>query len=106
LYIGYTKSEHTLMFADDLARVRHDYNRLLVSTFLKNFVEVFQQYCRDNEVLCRYQAYGFPWLLGMLEGNMAVDIPESNNWLFAADMYSDEWQWHQGHGYMIWNLYA
>lgn len=106
LYRGYTKSKYSNAFTDDLARVRYDYNRLLVQTFLKNFVQVFQQYCRDNEVLCRYQAYGFPWLLGMLEGNMAVDIPESNNWLFASDMYADEWKWHQGHGYMIWNLYA
>ncbi|WP_257669258.1 glycosyl hydrolase [Parapedobacter tibetensis] len=106
LYSGYTESEYNIAFTDDLARIRYDYNRLLVNTFLKNFVQVFQQYCSDNEVLCRYQAYGFPWLLGILEGNMAVDIPESNNWLFASDMYSNEWNWHQGHGYMIWNLYA
>jgi len=42
----------------------------------------------------------------MLEGNMAVDIPESNNWLFASDMEANEWNWNHQHGYMIWNLYA
>jgi len=106
LYLGYTKSKYNQRFTADLARVRYDYNRLLVKTFLKNFVQVFQQYCKDNDVLCRYQAYGFPWLLGMLEGNMSVDIPESNNWLFASDMYTNEWNWNHQHGYMIWNLYA
>jgi hypothetical protein len=55
---------------------------------------------------CRYQAYGTPFLMGMLEGFMIPDIPESNNWIYSSDMDADTWEWNQDHGYMIWNMYA
>jgi len=105
-YQGYPGEEYTESFMDDIKRVRYDYNRLLVSVFLKNFTQVFQDFCTDNGLKCRYQAYGTPFLMGMLEGNMIVDIPESNNWIYSSDMDSEEWIWNQNHGYMIWNMYA
>jgi hypothetical protein len=46
----------------------------------------------------RYQAYGMPWLVGMLDGYRMVDIPESNNWLYSANA--------KAHGYWIWNKYT
>ena len=92
--------------ADQIKRVRYDYNRLLVNNFLDNFTREFQDFCTENGVLCRYQAYGTPFLMGIMDGNLITDIPESNNWIYSADMNSDEWKWNQEHGYMIWNLYA
>ncbi|HBE42250.1 MAG TPA: hypothetical protein DDW27_13775, partial [Bacteroidales bacterium] len=71
-----------------------------------NFTQTFQDFCTENGLLCRYQAYGTPFLMGMMEGNMIPDIPESNNWIYSVDMETDEWIWNQDHGYMIWNLYA
>jgi hypothetical protein len=106
-YKGYQAEQYNDKFADELMKVRYDYNRLLVKTFLNNFTREFQQFCTENGLKCRYQAYGTPFLMGMMEGNMIPDIPESNNWLFSGDnMNEGEWNWNQGHGYMIWNLYA
>jgi hypothetical protein len=105
-YTGYPEENYNPEFADQLKRVRYDYNKLLVKTFLENFTQEFQDFCTERGLLCRYQAYGTPFLMGMMEGNMIVDIPESNNWIYSADMDADEWKWNQGHGYMIWNMYA
>jgi len=105
-YRGYGKDKFTEDFSDQVKRVRYDYNKLLVRIFLDNFTKTFQDFCTENGLLCRYQAYGTPFLMGMMEGNMIPDIPESNNWLFSVDMDSEEWIWNQYHGYMIWNLYA
>lgn len=105
-YRGYSNEKFSEDFSDQLKRVRHDYNRLLVRVFLDNFTQTFQDFCTDNGLLCRYQAYGTPFLMGMMEGNMIPDIPESNNWIYSVDMETDEWIWNQDHGYMIWNLYA
>jgi hypothetical protein len=105
-YTGYPEEHYEPSFAEKLKRVRYDYNRLLVQTFLENFTQEFRDFCAENGVLCRYQAYGTPFLMGMMEGNMIPDIPESNNWIYSADMDSEAWEWSQGHGYMIWNLYA
>jgi hypothetical protein len=103
---GYEALKCSAGFADEIMRVRYDFNKLLVKTFLDNFTRTFQQFCTDNGLLCRYQAYGTPFLMGMMEGNMIPDIPESNNWIYSADMDSAQWVWNQEHGYMIWNLYA
>ncbi|WP_298878634.1 glycosyl hydrolase [uncultured Polaribacter sp.] len=93
-------------FKNNLKRVRYDYNKLLVEVFLKNFTQTYKDFCEANGVLCRYQAYGTPFLMGMLDGYMIPDIPESNNWIYSAEMKDSLWQWNQSHGYMTWNLYA
>ncbi|GGD04348.1 glycosyl hydrolase [Hyunsoonleella pacifica] len=93
-------------FKDELKRVRYDYNKLLVALFLENFTKTYKDFCEANGVLCRYQAYGTPFLMGMLDGYMIPDIPESNNWIYSAKMKDSIWQWNQSHGYMTWNMYA
>ena len=103
---GYANENYPSSFADQVRRIRYDFNKLLVEVFLDNFTRTFQEFCTENGVLCRYQAYGVPFLMGMMEGNMVTDIPESNNWIYSTDMDSTEWYWNQIHGYMIWNLYA
>ncbi len=105
-YKGYIEQWADPGFMDRARRVRHDYNRLLVKTFLDNFTRTFRDFCAANGVLSRYQAYGTPLLMGMLEGNMIPDIPESNNWIYSAPMQSENWEWNQQHGYMVWNLLA
>ncbi len=93
-------------FKDKLKRVRYDYNKLLVEVFLENFTKTYKKFCEENGVLCRYQAYGTPFLMGMLDGYMIPDIPESNNWIYSAKMKDSIWKWNQNHGYMTWNMYA
>ena len=96
----------TSEFKDKLKRVRYDYNKLLVEVFLKNFTQTYKDFCKENNILCRYQAYGTPFLMGMLDGYMIPDIPESNNWIYTVKMKDSVWDWKQSHGYMIWNMYA
>ncbi|MGB5942927.1 MAG: glycosyl hydrolase [Leeuwenhoekiella sp.] len=110
-YEGYEEVEYDADFKDRLKRVRYDYNRLLVDTFLENFTQVSQDFCEENGLKYRYQAYGTPFLMGMLEGYMIPDIPESNNWVYSQAFESDRmkdsvWTWSQGHGYMLWNMMA
>jgi len=88
-------------FADTLLRVRYDYNRVLVDLFQERFTSVFK--------LCRFQAYGSPWLIGILDGYLLADIPESNNWLYVQNSNpdaKDHFTWVKNHGSMIWNKYA
>ncbi|HUX96981.1 MAG TPA: glycosyl hydrolase [Bacteroidales bacterium] len=105
-YSGYESDNSGDNFRDRVKRVRYDYNKLLVRVFLDNFTKTFQDFCTENGLKCRYQAYGTPFLMGMMEGNMIPDIPESNNWIYSVEMETDDWIWNQAHGYMIWNMYA
>ncbi|WP_298551398.1 glycosyl hydrolase [uncultured Algibacter sp.] len=103
---GKYSENFTPEFKDQLKRVRYDYNKLLVEVFLKNFTQIYKDFCEENNILCRYQAYGTPFLMGMLDGYMIPDIPESNNWIYTVEMKDSVWDWKQSHGYMIWNMYA
>ena len=102
---SHTKS-FTTEFQDQLKRVRYDYNKLLVETFLKNFTWAYKDFCNENGILCRYQAYGTPFFMGMLDGYMIPDIPESNNWIYTVEMKDSIWKWNDSHGYMNWNMHA
>lgn len=96
-------------FADELKRVQYDYYNTLVDLFLERFTKVFQDYCTQNNVLCRYQAYGTPYYMGLFQGNMIPDIPESNNWIYSRgrdEAANDAFTWSTGHGYMLWNKAA
>ncbi len=96
-------------FADNLLKVRYDCNRVLVDIFHERFTSVFKEFCEENDLLCRYQAYGSPWLIGILEGYMIADIPESNNWFYVQGSRPDTenyFTWVKNHGSMIWNKYA
>lgn len=103
---GYQENTYNPDFKEELRRVRYDYNSLLVDVFLDNFTRTFQEFCTENGLKCRYQAYGTPFLMGMLEGYMIPDIPEANNWIYSSEMDGSRWTWSKRHGYMIWNHYA
>jgi hypothetical protein len=98
--------EPSAEMSDQIKRARYDFNRLLVDVFLENFTGAFQEFCTSEGLQCRYQAYGVPFLMGMLEGFMIPDIPESNNWIYSTDMDAPSWEWNMHHGYMVWNMYA
>lgn len=82
---------------DSLRKIRYDYNKVLVKLFLDRFTTTFKNWCNEHGTLARYQAYGLPWLVGISEGYLIPDIPESNNWLFH-DVKSQ--------GSVMWNKYA
>ncbi len=95
--------------ADHLHRVQYDFYQVLIDVFLERFTREFQDFCTENGLLCRYQAYGTPYYMGLFQGNLIPDIPESNNWIYSGardEAESDAYSWIQGHGYMLWNKAA
>ncbi len=95
-YEGYTDTlRYDSEFIEDIRRIRYDFNKTLVELFLERFTKTFDDWANEHQMQSRYQAYGMPWLAGMLDGYRMVDIPESNNWLYSANAKS--------HGYWIWN---
>ncbi len=95
---------------DQVRRVRYDWSEHMVSVFLAGFTAEYTAFCHDHGLLSRYQSYGLPLLMGMAEGYMIPDIPESNNWLYSQDvidpMDPPHFTWNQKHGYLIWSKYA
>jgi len=103
------KLETSEELADHLQRVQYDYYQVLIDVFLERFTREFQDFCTENGVLCRYQAYGTPYYMGLFQGNLIPDIPESNNWIYSQgrdEAESDAYTWNQGHGYLLWNKAA
>ncbi len=96
----------TEAFVDELRRARYDWVSHLVSVFLDNFTREYAAFCHENNLLSRYQSYGAPQLVGMAEGYMIPDIPESNNWISSSPHSVKGFSWSQGHGYKIWDKYA
>jgi hypothetical protein len=88
------------VLADRTRRARYDFSKTLVELFHERFITPFHQWCHDTGTLSRYQAYGHPWLMGMLDGYMAPDIPEGDTWLFSG------WDPLDGIRYAVWNKYA
>jgi len=109
---AHVEAEPTGALQDTLRRVRYDWNEHVVAVFLESFTREYREFCHDNQLLSRYQAYGTPYLMGMAEGYMIPDIPESNNWLDSmrskGDQYYDEdsFQSSYDHGYMVWTKYT
>jgi hypothetical protein len=86
-----------------IRRVRYDYYRTLVSLFLDGLAHPFYRWCHDNGVLCRWQAYGWPWFYGIDDGYRIPDMPEGNNWLFTGDVFHRDVDMI---GWPIWQKYA
>jgi len=109
--MGYSDLDHDKYidhdFREDVKRVRYDFNHTLVDIFLERFVQTCQDFCSDIDIMFRYQAYGYPWLVGISEGYLIPDIPESNNWIYSLHPWErDYFTWSKEHGFMIWNKFA
>ena len=64
---------------DMLNRVRLDFYRTRLELFKERFIDVFNNWCHENGVQSRVQAYG----RGMhpMETSMDIDIPECEAWM-------------------------
>ncbi len=89
---------------DTIRRIRYDFSLTLAEFLLERFIKVYHEWCKENNVLSRYQAYGHPWLYtDMIDGFMVPDIPEGDQWLYNKGWSLaaiDEIR------YGIWNKYA
>jgi hypothetical protein len=68
-------------FADTVRRARYDFHRTVVELFQERFLATYAQWCRDNGVLSRVQAYGRE--THPIDGGLLVDIPEGESWFWA-----------------------
>lgn len=66
--------------ADLINRVALDFYKTRMELFKERFIDTFNDWCHENNVKSRMQAYG----RGMhpLEASMEIDIPECETWLF------------------------
>lgn len=72
-------AEHGPAFKDMIRRMRYDFELTKAELIKERFVDVFIQWCKENRVQSRMQAYGrgyFP-----LEGSFDADIPECETWI-------------------------
>jgi len=88
---------------ETVARVRYDYCRTLSDLFLEGFALPFYRWCHENGVLCRWQAYGWPWFYNIDDGYRIPDMPEGNNWLFSGGVFSGD---QDIQGWPIWQKYT
>jgi hypothetical protein len=68
-------------FADTVRRARYDFHRTVVELFQERFLSTYAQWCRDNGVLSRVQAYGRE--THPIDGGLLVDIPEGESWFWG-----------------------
>jgi hypothetical protein len=91
-------------FRQTVGRVRYDFYKTLVEIFHERFVRTFHDWCHTNGMQSRYQAYGIPWLYGMLDGYLIPDIPEGDTWLYFDR--SNIGKPLNRTRYAVWNKYA
>lgn len=65
--------------ANQLGRVRYDFDLTLSELLRERFFEPFLDWCRENGVQSRVQAYGRGYQ--PLEGSFGADIPECETWI-------------------------
>jgi hypothetical protein len=70
-------------FADTIRRARYDFNVTVVEMFMERFVQTYTEWCRDNGVKSRMQAYGRE--SHPLDTSFLVDIPECETWIWDAN---------------------
>ena len=98
-------AEHGPGFKEMIQRMRYDFELTKTELIKERFVHSFIQWCKDNKVQSRMQAYGrgyFP-----LEGSFDADIPECETWIrpgLGAEM--SETDYRIGRAYTMINKYV
>lgn len=102
-------AEKTPEFAEDIKRVRFDFEMTKAELLRERFTETYLQWCKDQNVKSRAQAYGrgfFP-----LETSLDYDIPEGESWTTnwlkhkLGEEMSDV-DYRRGRGYTMINKYV
>ncbi|MEM1135455.1 MAG: glycosyl hydrolase [Bacteroidota bacterium] len=92
-------------FNAEIRKVRYDFSLTMAELFEERFIKVYHNWCKENGLESRYQAYGHPWLYtDLLDGYLIPDIPEGDQWLFNPG-----WQPYADINeirYAVWNKYA
>lgn len=68
---------------DTLRRLRYDFNMTLVELFMERFITTYTEWCHDNGLKSRAQAYGRE--AHPLDTSFLVDFPEGETWIWGAE---------------------
>lgn len=92
-------------FKEMIQRMRYDFELTKVELIRERFVHSFIDWCKENKVKSRVQAYGrefFP-----LEGSFDVDIPEAETWIRPGlGSRMSEADYRVGRAYTVMNKYV
>lgn len=90
---------------DKIERVRYDFELTKSQLIRERFIKPFTEWCRDNKIQSRVQAYGrgyFP-----LEGSFDVDLPECETWIkYGLGKEMSETDYRIGRAYTMINKYV
>lgn len=75
-------AEHGPEFKEMINRMRYDFELTKAELIKERFVDTFIDWCKQNKVQSRMQAYGRGYFL--LEGSFNPDIPECETWIKAG----------------------
>jgi hypothetical protein len=85
--------------------VRYDFDMTKSELIRERFIAVFNQWCKENKVLSRMQAYGRGYY--PLEGSFDVDLPECETWIkYGLGKEMPESDYHIGRAYTMINKYV
>ena len=90
---------------DHVERVRYDFDLTKSELIEERFIKTFVNWCKENNVLSRAQAYGrgyFP-----LEGSLDIDLPECETWIkYGLGKEMSETDYRIGRAYTMANKYV
>lgn len=66
-------------FNNKIQRIRYDFDLTISEIFKERFVQSYVDWCQENKVKSRVQAYGRDYQ--PLEGSFDIDIPECETWI-------------------------
>lgn len=90
---------------DKIARVRYDFDVTKSELIRERFIHVFTQWCRENKILSRAQAYGRGYY--PLEGSFDIDLPECETWIkYGLGKEMSETDYRIGRAYTMVNKYV
>ena len=90
---------------ETINRVRYDFEDIRVELFRERFMDTFVNWCKQNGVKSRMQAYGRE--CNPVEASMLIDIPECETWMDKRTGYefSDE-DYRVGRAYTMSNKFV
>ena len=89
---------------DIIQRVRYDFDLTKTELIAERFIRPLTEWCRENHVLSRVQAYGRGY--HPLEGSFDIDLPECETWIkygLGHEMHDKDY--HVGRAYSMINKY-
>ncbi|HEY4064866.1 MAG TPA: glycosyl hydrolase [Puia sp.] len=88
-----------------IERVRYDFDIVKSDLIKERFIHSFTEWCRENKILSRVQAYGRGYY--PLEGSFDIDLPECETWIkYGLGKEMSEVDYRIGRAYSMINKYV